>query len=140
MGIYLDIEVGEITIFFDEKPKGVIYFEELGFEENTLHLHEGFSRIIFDFQKLKKGDLYSVPTMEFVFNESDINSHWICEFNENKIFESEHKHSGKVVILLHRKEIEEHIQHHENKLKLHIEFSDEITWNLKDSFIHFFKD
>ncbi|WP_196885545.1 hypothetical protein [Aureivirga sp. CE67] len=140
MGIFLDIEVGEITIFFEEKPKGIIHFDELGFEEEHLLMLEGFSRIIFDFKNLHEHELYNMPTLEFVFDKNQISSHWICEFNDNKILESEHKHSSKVTLLLHRKDFEKHIHHHENQLKIHVEFSGEINWNLKESFVHFFKD
>lgn len=130
---------GELRISFENPTPGELTFESLGVTKTSADIDSGFIRIVFEMRQIKEDDLYKMPKIEIVYNESVAESRWVCEFNGEKLVDKI-DHSGKAtVLLLNRSKLENLIQHHENKLILHAEFSEEIELDLEKSNVVLFK-
>lgn len=130
---------GEHRMIFDEAISGKVSFAELGFDKEFAAVEGGFIRMRFDFGQISENDYFKVPTIELAYTDNLDDSHWICEFNGEKIVDK-NDHSGtSTVILLSKSKLTDNLQHHDNTLLIHGEFPESFSFDFDKCFIQFFK-
>jgi hypothetical protein len=139
MGQLIEVNQGEIKVKFTFPTKGKITFAALGITDDQLVLEGGFLRLLFDMEGIGEHNYFAVPTIELTYKENCAETHWQCDFNEEKILDKTDHHGHSTVLLLDRKKISALEHHHQNKLIVHAEFPEKVHLLAKDSFINFFK-
>lgn len=130
---------GELRVTFEKSPAGKLSFSEMGMEDKSGDIDTGFIRLAFHLGQIHADDLYKMPKIEIAYKDSITTSHWIAEFNGEVILENTDHSGSRTVLLLNRKKIEDKIQHHENRLIIHAEFSEEIDIDMDESNVVLFK-
>lgn len=130
---------GELRVTFEKSPEGRLSFSDMGMQEEAGDIDSGFIRLAFHMGQIEKDDLYKMPKIEIAYKESIHESHWIAEFNGEVILENTDHSGRKTVLLLNKKKMEDLIHHHQNRLIIHAEFSEEIDIDMDESNVVLFK-
>lgn len=135
----IDINPGEIKINFQRPTSEKVSLEELGLKKEDLHFDSGHIRMVFDFENIENLEYFSVPTLEFSYEEEMGETHWQCDFNNTTILDKHDHHGHSTVVLLNRKKMQDLEQRHENQLVLHAEFPKAVQVDPSKSFVNLFK-
>ncbi|MFD1552762.1 hypothetical protein DNU06_08650 [Putridiphycobacter roseus] len=135
----VEINEGEILIHLNEAKPGKLSFTSLGLKKEDLVESDGFVRFVFDMKNISDPSFFQVPTIELTYNKNVAETHWQCDFNGTTIIDKHDNHGNSTIILLDRKVIEANWQHHENKLIMHAEFPEPISFEGDACFINLFK-
>ncbi|SFT65357.1 hypothetical protein SAMN05216474_1571 [Lishizhenia tianjinensis] len=135
----IDINPGEIKINFTTTTKEKVSLADLGLKKEDLQFDSGHVRMVFDFENIQDLEYFSVPTLEFSYEEEMGETHWQCEYNNTTIVDKHDHHGRSTVVLLNRKKMQDLEQRHENQLILHAEFPAAVQLDPSTSFVNFFK-
>lgn len=135
----VDINQGEIKINFNNPTTEKVSLADLGLSNEELHFESGHIRMVFDFENIDNLEYFSVPTLEFTYQEEMKETHWQCDFNNTTILDKHDHHGRSTVVLLNRKKMKDLEQRHENQLVLHAEFPKAVHVDPTKSFVNLFK-
>lgn len=133
------VNEGEVVVAFNNALAGKVSLANLGVSADDFESNGGFIRLVFDFGAISNYDFYAVPTIELAFTENVGETHWQCDFNDKTLVDKLDHYGKSTVILLKKNELEDLIQHHENKIVVHAEVPTTYVVDVNNSYINFFK-
>lgn len=139
MGQTIEVNEGEVIVRFKSPAIGKISFDSLELTDEQMILEGGFLRLVFDLQGIPEHSYFAVPTIEVSYKESQGETHWQCEFNDETILDKMDHHGNSTVLLLDRTKLSQLEHHHENKLIVHAEFPQSVHVDTANSYINLFK-
>lgn len=139
MGQLIEVNQGEVQVKFNSPTTGKISFVDLGIKDEELVLEGGFLRLVFDLEGIGEHSYFAVPTVEVSYVENVGETHWQCDFNDEKILDKTDHHGNSTILLMDRNKLASLEHHHENKLVVHAEFPQAVHIDTSNSYINLFK-
>ena len=135
----IELNQGEIKVYFSSPIVGKVSFKELGLKDEDLIFESGLVRLVFDFEGIGEHQYYKVPLVEMSYKENMAETHWQCDFNEQTILDKIDHYGHSSIMLLDKQKLIDLEQRHENKLIVHGEFPQAAHVLAEKSFFNFFK-
>jgi len=133
----ITINQGEIKVDVNITQKGKLTLTDLGLEAENLFIEGGNLRLVIDIEQSKDIHFTGFPTIELAYAEKMEETHWSVEFNGETVLDK-YDHSGNATLLLLKRDALSDINHHENKLIVHAQFTREAHIDPNESFIKLF--